>query len=392
VRCDEAGRFARVPSCHSEPSVKRLSDSTRYVIIGAGFAGASTAHALARLGEGPGLVLERETTYGVHASGRNAGLLKISEDDALIRALAARTAERLKSVAATGTELVRYTGGLTLFPAEMAETSEALARHLRHGGVPAESLSAAEVLRRFPFLRRVSFDSALWCGAEGIVDVHALLTHFLRTARAGGFALRTGCGVEDLVTEGGRVVGVETSAGIIRAEVVVDATGAWAGRLGRADRRLPLRPMRRHLYVSGPVGESTRALPFVWYEGPDFYFRGEGDGLLLSPCDETPAEPGLPSTDPSVAELLADKLSRHAPGLGDLSLRKSWACLRTFAPDRRPTIGADPDLPGLVHVSGLGGFGVMTSAAVGEVAADLIMGRTPDWVEAARFDPARLSS
>ena len=51
--------------------------STGFVIIGAGFAGASTAWALARLGEGPGLILERESSVGVHASGRNAGLLKI---------------------------------------------------------------------------------------------------------------------------------------------------------------------------------------------------------------------------------------------------------------------------------------------------------------------------
>jgi glycine/D-amino acid oxidase-like deaminating enzyme len=52
-------------------------------------------------------------------------------------------------------------------------------------------------------------------------------------------------------------------------------------------------------------------------------------------------------------------------------------------------IGADPDLPGLLHVSGLGGFGVMTSAAVGELAAELVMGRAPDWIDTACFDPAR---
>jgi D-arginine dehydrogenase len=147
--------------------------------------------------------------------------------------------------------------------------------------------------------------------------------------------------------------------------------------------------MRRHLFVSGPVGESTRDLPFVWHEGADFYFRGEGDGLLLSPCDETPSEPGLPSTDSAAAEMLAEKLDRHAPGLEQLSLRKAWACLRTFAPDRRPVIGADPDLPGLFHVSGLGGFGVMTSAAVGELAAEGVLGRTSDWIDAAAFDPSR---
>lgn len=369
--------------------VRHAPESTRFLIVGAGFAGASTASALARLGEGPGLILERETAYGMHASGRNAGLLKVSEEDALIRTLAVRTAGQVAAIAAVETELVRYTGGLTLFGAEAAAVPEELRDRLRQADVAAEHLPASAVHERFPFLRHVAFESALWCAGEGIIDVHGLLTYYLRAARQGGFGLRTGCGVETLLIEAGRVVGVETADGTIRADVVIDATGAWAGRLGRGGRHLPLQPMRRHLFVSGSVGEPTRELPFVWHEGADFYFRGEGDGLLLSPCDETPAEPCLPSTDPSAAEMLAEKLSRHAPGLGELAIRKSWACLRTFTPDRRPMIGADPDLPGLLHVSGLGGFGVMTSAAVGELAAELVMGRAPDWIDAACFDPAR---
>jgi glycine/D-amino acid oxidase-like deaminating enzyme len=367
------------------------SSSTRFLIIGSGFAGASTAWALAQLGQGPGLILERESAVGVHASGRNAGLLKISEDDAVVRALAIRTAERLKAIEAVETDLIRRAGGLTLCPSDRAAGLDELDEHLRHDGVPSERWSAGQARERVPFLRHVMFDAALWCPDEGVVDVHALLTHYLRAARAGGFTLRTDCGVEDLIVEAGRVVGVETSAGPIHADVVIDATGAWAGRLGRAGRRLPLQPVRRHLFVSGPVEGVTRELPFVWVEGADFYFRSEGDGLLLSPCDQTPSEPGMPSTDPAAAEMLADKLSRHAPGLGNLSLRKAWACLRTFAPDRRPIIGADPDLPGLFHVSGLGGFGVMTSAAVGELAALLLLGRTADWVDAAVVRPGRLA-
>jgi len=367
----------------------RLPDSTRFVIAGAGFAGAATAWALARLGAGPGLILERETTYGVHASGRNAGLLKVSEEAAIVRTLAVRTDARVRAIEAVEPEIIRRTGGLTLYPAELAAAPDALRDHLTRDGVASERLDAAAVRSRFPFLRHVSFETALWCATEGIVDVHALLTHYLRSARAGGFTLRTDCGVDDLVVEAGRVVGVETPAGPVRAEVVIDATGAWAGRLGRGAPRLPLQPMRRHLFVSGPVEDAGRALPFVWYEGPDFYFRSEGDGLLLSPCDETPLEPCLPSTDASAAEMLADKLSRHAPGLRDLSLRKTWACLRTFAPDRRPLIGPDPALPGLFHVSGLGGFGVMTSAAVGELAAARLTGRPTDWIDAALVAPGR---
>lgn len=365
---------------------------TRFVVIGAGFAGAATASALARLGAGPGIVLEREETYGVHASGRNAGLLKISEDDSVIRTLAVRTAAQLADLDAAESSLVNRTGGLTLTPAGSAGALRHLQDDLTRAGVPSEIFGAAAARQRFPLLRHLAtdtFSDAIFCPDEGVVDVHALLTRYLRLARAGGFELRTGCGVDELIVEGGRITGVQTSAGAIGADVVVDATGAWAGRLGRLERPLPLQPVRRHLFVSGRIDGASRDVPFVWIEGANFYWRGEGDGLLLSPCDETPSAPGMPSTDPAAAELLAQKLARHAPGFGDLPLRKNWACLRTFAPDRRPIVGPDPQLSGLFHVSGLGGFGMMTSAAIGELAASLLTDRRVEWMDARDVDPGR---
>jgi len=370
-----------------------VPESTRFVIIGAGFAGAATAYALTRLGQGPGVILEREDAIGVHASGRNAGLLKVSEDDVVIRTLAIRTASHLRTLESS-LDVVHPTGGLTLVPAKHEASLNQLRGDLAHAGVASEVLSSSSARNRFALLTHLAdetFDAALWCPSEGVVDVHALLSHYLKTARANGFTLRMNSPVEGLVIEAGRVVGVHTGAGVIRTDTVIDATGAWAGRLGR-DRRLPLQPMRRHLFVSGHVDGASRDVPFVWVDGADFYWRGEGDGLLLSPCDETPVDPGLPSPDPAAAEMLAHKLALHAPGLGDLPLRKNWACLRTFAPDRRPVIGPDPKLPGLFHVSGLGGFGMMTSAAVGDLAASLLTDRAIDWIDPTAVTPSRLAS
>ena len=59
-----------------------LSLDSRIVVIGGGFAGASTAYHLSKKGYGKIAVLERETTLGMHASGRNAGLCRqLTEDD-----------------------------------------------------------------------------------------------------------------------------------------------------------------------------------------------------------------------------------------------------------------------------------------------------------------------
>lgn len=368
---------------------KALPAATRWVIVGAGFAGASTARALARAKLGPGVICEQESSYGVHASGRNAGLLRLVERDAVVRALAIRSLRHFEQLDAEG-EIVRSTGSLTLGDPENASELAALRATLREAGIRAELLSSREAQTRYPLLEAVVFDAALWCPADGQVDIHALLTRYLHEARDGGFELFTDCRADDLLIEGGRVRGARAGGREIRAEAVVDATGAWAGCLGRATKPLPLRPMRRHIFVTGPLAGWDREWPYVWIHEGVLYFRQEGDGLLLSPCDETPDRPGTPSVDVAASELLAEKLTRYAPGLNDVTLRRSWACLRTFAPDRRPLIGPDPDLPGLYHVSGLGGFGTGTSAAVGELAADLLAGDTPAWIDAAAVAPQRL--
>jgi glycine/D-amino acid oxidase-like deaminating enzyme len=80
---------------------------------------------------------------------------------------------------------------------------------------------------------------------------------------------------------------------------------------------------------------------------------------------------------------------KHAPGLAEIGMRRSWACLRTFTPDRVPVIGWDPEIKGLFHVSGLGGFGVTTSLAIGDIASALICGGAVDWIEAGTFSARR---
>lgn len=62
-----------------------LPDRVAVVVVGAGFAGAATAWALSRSAFGPGLVLEQEESYGFHASGRNAAILRLVESDPVIR-------------------------------------------------------------------------------------------------------------------------------------------------------------------------------------------------------------------------------------------------------------------------------------------------------------------
>jgi D-arginine dehydrogenase len=369
-------------------NISSVPTRTRWAIVGGGFAGAATAWALGELGAGGGVIIEQETSCGTHASGRNAAIARLFESDAVIGSLVRRSVARIRGLRTAEGALIRPTGGVTLASPQSAGAFAAEHALLQGFGHDVQLLSPREARQRFPFLETADFGVALWCGDDGVVDIHALLGLYLSHARKAGFTVLTSCRAEELLVESGRVVGVRTAKGVIRADIVIDAGGPWAGRVLAP---LPLRPLQRHLFVSGPSDRIPVSAPVVWNEDAGLYFRPDSGGVLLSPCDETPADPGTPAVDPAATELLAEKVARFTPGLADLPIRRSWACLRTFAPDRRPLIGADPRLPGLFHVSGLGGIGMQCSAAIGELAAALLLERSLDWIEAAALAPARLA-
>jgi D-arginine dehydrogenase len=131
---------------------------------------------------------------------------------------------------------------------------------------------------------------------------------------------------------------------------------------------VPLVAYRRHLFTSAPA-RRPRGRPWVWDVAHGLYFRADGPGYLLSGCDEDAHEPGDPPVDPNRRADLAKRVLRWMPALGELELVRSWACLRTFAPDRRPVIGPDPEIRGLFYAAGLGGHGVTASFAIGRLAA-----------------------
>src|SRR5271157_3631584 len=234
----------------------RFPSEVHVVVIGAGFAGASVAAALTRAGVTSGLVLERELLPGSHASGRNAAMARQLEEDPVLLKLAVEGVRRLRAKNVDGRPVLRQTGGLYLIQGEPDRATGWLTQ-LREHCVPSELLPAAKARQRFPLLSRFEFDHTLFCPTDGIVDIHALLSDLLAEARSAGFEVITDCACESLILEGSVVRGVRTPRGEVGARTVVDAAGAWAGCLGRKSAPLPLKRLRRHLFVSG----DSRLLP-----------------------------------------------------------------------------------------------------------------------------------
>ncbi|HEX8263298.1 MAG TPA: FAD-dependent oxidoreductase, partial [Allosphingosinicella sp.] len=226
------------------------------------------------------------------------------------------------------------------------------------------------------------------CADIDVAGLHAL---YLASARRQGAEVSTGAEVRALRRESGAWT-LETAAGSYRAAIVVDAAGAWADRVAVLAGAEPigLQPYRRTLMQLRVAPAAPASLPLVIDALGRFYFKPEAGGRLwLSPHDETPCEPcDCAPEEIDVAEAI-DRLERTVDWKVE-RVERSWAGLRTFAPDRRPVYGFDPRVPGFFWCAGQGGFGIQTAPAGAKLAAALLLGRAPE-IDAEPYRPGRIA-
>ncbi len=362
------------------------------VVVGAGLAGLSTAWHLAP--HARVLVVDQADGIGAEASSQNAGMVRRLGEDPFERALAIRTAAWM---AEPGPRWPveppsRITGAVLGLGVDPTHLHDAVA-HLRARGISVHALSDPASVA--PALAGAPLVAAWWLPDERVAEPWTLLQGFSIGLRDHGGALQLRTRVTGLRRQADRIVGIDTDRGPIHAERIVLATGAWSAALA-SDHGLsrPLFPLRRTLLQSAPHPRSSADHPWVWIDDVGVYARPEAGGWLVSGCDEAidPPAAGAGSrggVEPLHRALAASKLDRWMPALSDAALRTGWTGLRTFAPDRRPILGSDPEAEGLWWAAGLGGFGVTCSYAAGEAVASWIRGIPTPWLRPRPVSPGR---
>ncbi len=357
---------------------KREELKTDVLIVGAGFAGAATAFHLSELFSGSILVVESEHQPGLHASGLNSSMVIQAAQSKPVRQLfAASQSFYQQHAGATG---FNQTGSLML-------GSSAVLEELQDPELfDSEIRSPAQTRRQIPLLEGHSFEGALWTPSDGVMNIRRLLHYYIETASRRGATFRYDLGVRQIRC--GRRFEVSTTGGPISAGRVINAAGAWSGKVGQAAgaSEIPLRSFKRHLFVLKSQVRVDPDSPPVWNLEKDFYFRPRLDGVLFCVCDAELSDRLEPDLDPEVQQYMAEVLWKELPAFQDAERKQAWCCFRTFVSDGLPLIGPDPSLPGFFWVSGLAGYGMSASWEIGRLAALSISGgdRVPS-----EFDPAR---
>ena len=347
------------------------------VVVGGGIAGMSAAWALVRRGHRVAVV-EREVSLTAHSTGRSAAQFLASYGGPAHRVLSGASRPFLESGAAglADSELLEPRNVLWVAPAGFEQhLSERVAAN-RTTGTPCERLDAEGAVGLCRALDPAWLESAVIEYGGFDIDVAALHQAFLRGARAEGAAVLREHGVKAL-TRGDRCWHVDVGERILRGAVVVNAAGAWADEVARMAGVQPvgLQPYRRTVFTFASSFDPA-GWPLVVGADESFYFKPEGaDQILASPADEDPVEPC--DVKPREIDVAAGiEAVNRATILDVRSIRSTWAGLRTFAGDRVPVVGFDPEADGFFWCAGQGGTGIQTSPAIASLTADLISGET----------------
>jgi glycine oxidase len=206
-------------------------------------------------------------------------------------------------------------------------------------------------------------------------------------ARAGG-EVRAGTAVRALETAGGRVTGVRTDAGSVRAGAVLLATGVHVARLDGVPEgaRVPVRPVKGQVIrLRDPHGPGLLERTI---RGEAAYLVPRGDGRYV--LGATMEERGWDTapTAGGLYELLRD-MSEVVPGVLELDVERLHAGLRPATPDNVPAIGPG-SLEGLVWATGHFRNGILLTPVTAELVAGALAGEPlPAW--AAPADPRRFA-
>lgn len=360
------------------------------IVIGGGLAGLSVAWHLSKTLQVK--VVEAGRQLGAEASSQNAGMVRILDHDPVDRSLALRTERFFADLPDDwiATNPTRKTGAILSLAHDVHALHDAAA-WVKAAGIPIQSIDRPGDIA--PAMLDTPAKVNWYLPSARMADPHALVEGYALGVRHRGGEIQTGVVVKNLISEGGRVVGIETSHGKMWADQVVIAAGAWSAPFA-AHWSPPLHPVRRTLLQTRPHPLSNSNHPWCWMDDIGCYIRPEAGGWLCSPCDETLEETpvGRESTgspNPHHEGLLSEKINRWFPALGPVQFKSGWTGLRTFATDRRPIMGSDPHTQGIWWATGLGGFGVTTSYAVGEALSYWIQGQKTPWLESDAMHPSR---
>ena len=366
------------------------------IIVGAGIHGTSLAYHLAKRGVQVIVLEKRFVAAG--ATGRSSGLVRMHYDTEIDSRLAWESFRYFRnwSEMVGGNCGFTRTGFIQIVARKDIDALRANVAMQQRVGIPSLLISADDVGRLAPYFLTDDFDFAAYEPESGYAMPSDTAAAFSTAARALGARLIQECTVTGLQITGGRIEGVETNRGTFSAPVVVNAAGAWAGKLNiMAGLELPYDTWRHDtMFVKRPT-QMGPSHPTVIDFPKDLYFRPEGgltligleDGNLLGESPDGDAD----HAKPGFVERAIDRICARIPVMEQGGLHSAHSGYDGITPDQHPMLGL-AGLDGFYLDCGFSGTGFKIGPAVGLCMAELILDGAAKTVDISILTPLRFAS
>ena len=416
-----------------------LPENVDVVVIGGGVIGISTAWYLARSGVSV-LVCDKGRVAGEQSS-RNWGWIRQQGRDADELPIVIDSINQWESLTQELDEDIGFSRQGVLYA---ARTDAELESHERWLDIAMQHQLDTRLLGSAEMDALIQDKPGQWAGgmftpSDGRAEPFKAVPALARALRRRGGLVREACAVRSLDMQAGRVVGVITEQGPVRAQSVVCAGGAWSSLfMANVGVNLPQLTVRATVARTAPapdvysgnaslgevairrrqdggytIAASSTNEHFVGADSFRHFFRflpalrasvgyiqlRFGGDLVrrLLPVRSWQADEVTPfettrvlNPEPSQKALAAMRrgLAMRAPSLADLPFHEAWAGMIDVTPDVVPVMDEVSSKPGLFLATGFSGHGFGIGPGAGRVMADLVMGK-PAGHDLTRFRLAR---
>jgi glycerol-3-phosphate dehydrogenase len=323
-----------------------MATETTVLVIGGGSTGCGIARDLAMRGIDTTLVERGNLTHGT--TGRMHGLLHSGGRYAVSdRASARECIEENRVLREIAGHCVEMTGGYFVKrPEDPEEYFQEKLEGCRACDIPAEVVSGRDLRADEPYLAR-DVEKAIYV-PDGAIDPFRLCVANAADAEDRGARIETHAPVTDVLVEDGRVVGVEVthesgpgkrvhrSPGTteeIRAEYVVNATGAWAGRVGElAGVDVEVRPSKGVMTIMN-VRQVDSVINRCRPKGDADIIVPHETTAILGTTDEEVSDPDDYPEERWEVDMMIDTLSELVPILKEArTIRSFWGVRPLYEP------------------------------------------------------------
>jgi glycine/D-amino acid oxidase-like deaminating enzyme len=366
-----------------------LPSSVDLAIIGGGVIGTVTAYTLAKAGFRVVVIERKDIGAGTSSSAAAAALLQ-TKTSAQKLSLANQSLKLLDDLHNQIEEKFEYAHTGSLLAANTDNELQLVHDmniNLKSLGLDVEYLDGKQARQYMPVLGE-NVIGASYSPHDAQINPLELVSACAQAARLNGAILATFTELLGIETSGDRVIAINTSAGRVLTDTVINAAGVWAPQVAHmANISLPVSPLKGELLITerrppqmhgtliaakyllskARAEENTDGQAAKRSVGITLVQVAHGNFVVGSTRD--PDSFDKRSTYIGIRELV-HQLIELTPSLANVHLLRAYAGLRPLTPDGSPIIGRTPQLPGLVQAAGFGGDGLAMSA----ITADMILG------------------